>query len=93
LKLLLANYWLLVARNWLRFLGGLRLLFSRLLGDRVNYTLEYLKKKHKRVTTETMMDASGVPREDWEAEMISELPRQMKRHAEKLAEEARQERD
>jgi hypothetical protein len=62
-------------------------------GGSVNYTLEYLKKKHKRVTTAMMMDASGVPREDWEAEMISELPRQMQRHAEKLAEEARRERD
>lgn len=51
-----------------------------------NYVLESLKSKHKRVTTAMLMDASGVPREDWQAEMISGLPRQMRRHAEKLAE-------
>jgi hypothetical protein len=58
-----------------------------------NYVLESLKSKHKRVTTAMLMDASGVPREDWQAELISELPRQMQAQAEKLAEEARRERD
>jgi hypothetical protein len=55
-----------------------------------NYVLESLKKRHKRVTTAMMMDASGVPREDWGGELIAELPRQMQRHAERLAEEARE---
>ena len=49
--------------------------------------------KKKRVTTAQMMDRSGVPREDWEGEMIAELPRRMQEHAQKLADEARRERD
>jgi len=59
----------------------------------VDYMYEMLCKKYKRVTTAQMMDASGVPREDWEGEMISELPRRMQEHAQKLADEARRERD
>ena len=39
------------------------------------------------------MDASGVPREDWEGEMIAELPRRMQAKAQELADEARRERD
>jgi hypothetical protein len=56
-----------------------------------NYVLESLRLRHKRVTTAMLMEASGVPREDWEAEMIADPPRQMQRRAEKLAEEARRE--
>jgi hypothetical protein len=59
----------------------------------INYVLEYLKKKRKRVTTAMLMDASAVPRENWGAEMISELPRRMRQHAQRLAEEARRKRD
>jgi hypothetical protein len=57
----------------------------------MNYIIDYLRKTRKRVTTATVMDASGLPRESWEAEEISNLPRQMRRHAEKLAAEAREE--
>jgi hypothetical protein len=39
------------------------------------------------------MDASGVPREDWEGEMIAELPRRMQAKSQELADEARRERD
>ena len=53
--------------------------------------LESLRKRYKRVTTEMVMDASGVPREDWEGEMIAELPRRMQAKAQELADEAREE--
>ena len=56
-----------------------------------DYTLARLRKRYKRVTTEMMMDASGVPREDWEGEMIAELPRRMQAKAQELADEAREE--
>jgi hypothetical protein len=39
------------------------------------------------------MYASGVPREDWEGEVIAELPRRMQAKAQELADEARRERD
>jgi hypothetical protein len=58
-----------------------------------DYVLESLRKRYKRVTTEMVMDASGVPREDWEGEMIAELPRRMQAKAQELADEARRERD
>jgi hypothetical protein len=60
-----------------------------------NYMLEWLKKRYpgRRITTEMLMDASGVPRQDWGGELIAGLPRQMRRHAERLAEESRLEAD
>jgi hypothetical protein len=58
-----------------------------------DYVLESLRKRYKRVTTAMVMDASGVPREDWEGEMIAELPRRMQAKAQELADEARRERD
>jgi cbb3-type cytochrome oxidase cytochrome c subunit len=56
-----------------------------------DYVLESLRKRYKRVTTEMVMDASGVPREDWEGEMIAELPRRMQAKAQQLADAAREE--
>ena len=56
----------------------------------MNYVLDYLRKRHKRVTTAILMDAHSEPREDWEAEMIAELPRQVQQHAQKLAVETRE---
>jgi hypothetical protein len=50
-----------------------------------DYVLESLRKRYKRVTTAMVMDASGVPREDWEGEMIAELPRRMQAKAQQLA--------
>jgi hypothetical protein len=62
-------------------------------GDPVNYTLEYLKKKYKRVTTLMLMSAEGIPLHEWGAESIAGLPRQMRRHAERIAREAQEEFD
>jgi cbb3-type cytochrome oxidase cytochrome c subunit len=56
-----------------------------------DYVLESLRKRYKRVTTAQLMDASGVPREDWEGEMIAELPRRMQAKAQQLADAAREE--
>jgi hypothetical protein len=58
-----------------------------------DYMLEWLKKRcpGRRITTEMLMDASGVPRQDWGGELIAALPRQMQRHAERIAEQARRE--
>jgi hypothetical protein len=60
-----------------------------------DYMLEWLKQRYpgRRITTAMMMDCSGVPRQDWGGELIAGLPRQMRRHAERLAEEARLEAD
>ena len=59
----------------------------------MNLTLQYLKKKYKRVTTLMVMSADGIPLHEWGAERIAELPRQMQRHAYKIAEEAQREFD
>jgi hypothetical protein len=59
----------------------------------MDYVLESLRKRYLARHHRSVMDASGVPREDWEGEMIAELPRRMQAKAQKLADEARRQRD
>jgi hypothetical protein len=61
----------------------------------IDYVLESLKKKYpgQKITAEMYVGASGLEPEDFEGERISMSPKPLRKSIQRLADEARREKD